>query len=92
MIQRFPELQGIHQGLVEDPESVIGAASLFPVQLDQAFTTDQKCGDSVASPVTLCVIEFDPGQVPAVAQEKRTTEDIRDFKDMLVHSVHLLSH
>ncbi len=76
MVQGFPELQGIHQGL---------AASIFPVQPDQAFAPDQKRGDSVA-------IDPDPGKIPTVAQEKRPTEDVRDLKDMLIHSVHLLSH
>ncbi|MDY7036204.1 MAG: hypothetical protein SV375_08605, partial [Thermodesulfobacteriota bacterium] len=69
MIQRFPELQRINQGL---------AAPIFPVQ------PDQKRGDSVT-------VDLDPGQVPALTQEKRPTEDIRNLKDMCVHSVHLLS-
>ena len=75
MVQRLPKLQRIYQGL---------AASIVPVQSDQAFTPDQKRGHTVA-------IDLDPGQIPAVAQEKRPTEDIRDLKNMLVHSVHLLS-
>ena len=75
MVQGFPELQGIDQGL---------AASIVPVQPDQAFTPDQKCGHLIA-------IDSDPGQVPAVAQEKRPTEDIRDLKEMLIHSIHLPS-
>jgi hypothetical protein len=74
VIQGFPQLQGIHQGL---------AAPILAVQPDQAFTPDQKRGHTF-------VIDPDPGQVPAIAQEKRPTEDVRDLKDMLVHLVHLL--
>jgi hypothetical protein len=70
MVQSLSKLQRVHQGL---------AASVFPVKPDQAFTPDQESGDFVA-------IDLDPGQIPAIAQEKRPSEDIRDLKDMLVHS------
>ena len=76
MVQRFPQLQGVDQCL---------AVSVFLIKPAQAFTSDQESGNPLA-----VTFHPDPGQVPAIAQEKRPTEDVRDLKDMLVHSILLL--
>ena len=76
MVQRFPKLQGIYQGL---------AASVFLIKPAQTFTLDQESGNAFA-----IAFDPDPGEIPAIAQEKRPTEDVRDLKDMLVHLLHLL--
>ena len=76
MVQGFPELQGINQGLT---------VSVFLIKLVQAFAPDLEGGNALA-------IVFDPdaAQIPAMAQEKCPTENVCDFQNMLIQYVHLL--
>jgi hypothetical protein len=76
VIQGLAELQRIHQGL---------AASILPIKLVETFALDQERGNLFA-----IAVHPDPAQISSIAQEKRPTEDIRDLKDMLIHSIHLL--
>jgi len=66
MVQGFPELHRIDQGL---------AGPIFPVQLVQVLAGDQERGDpfSVVAYADLC-------QITAACQQKRTSEDVRGFK------------
>ena len=77
MVQGLPELQGIDQGL---------AASVFLIKPAKPLAPDQESGNPFA-----ITFHPDPGEIPAIAQEKCPTEDVRDFKDMFVQSIHLLS-
>ncbi len=70
MIQRFPELKRIDQGL---------AGSVFLVKPIQSLTLDQKSGNLFAVPV-----HPDPAQIPAIAQEECPTEDVRDFQHVFI--------
>lgn len=72
MIQRFPELQRIDQGL---------AASVISIQFVQPLAGDQKQSDRLALSVTLCVISKpDPAQLCTPAQKERSSEDVRRLK------------
>ncbi len=77
MVKRFPELKRIDQGL---------AGSVFLVKPVQAFALDQESGNLFAVPV-----HPDPAQVPAIAQEECTTENVRDFQHVFIQWSHLLS-
>jgi len=66
MVQGFPELHRIDQGL---------AGPIFPVQLVQVLAGDQERGDpfSVVAYADLC-------QITAACQQKSTPEDVRNFQ------------
>jgi len=76
MVQRFPKLQRIDQGL---------AVSILFVQPVQAFTGNQKRSDSLAiSP------EADPAQLTTPAQKECPSKNIRGFKAVGFQVTHLL--
>jgi len=66
VIQRFPKLQRIDQGL---------AVSILFVQPVQAFTDNQKRSDSLA-----IIPEPDPVQLSTPTQKKRSSKNIRGLK------------
>ena len=63
MVQRFPELQRIHQGLT--------IAILF-IKFVQTMAPDKESGYPFA-----VILDTDPAQIPTLTQEKRSPEDIR---------------
>jgi hypothetical protein len=77
MVQRFPELQRIDQGLTRP---------VIPIQLVQILAGDQKRGNPSA-------IVADPHitQITAVAQKERSSEDVRRLKAVGFQASHLLS-
>ena len=50
-------------------------ASVCPVQMVEAFTLDQKQGNTFAA-----VLDPDAGQIAAAAKQVRASKNIRDFK------------
>jgi hypothetical protein len=78
MIQRFPKLQRIDQGLT---------VSILFVQSIQAFTANQKRSDSFA-----IVAEPDPAQLSTPAQKECPSKNVRGLKTVYLQVAHLLSH
>ncbi len=76
MVQRFPELQRIDQGLT---------ISVISIQLVQILARDQKRGDAFA-----VVSDAHLGQVTAAAQKIRPSEDVLGFKAVCFQMSHLL--
>jgi len=66
MVQRFPKLQRIDQGLT---------VSILLIQLIQPPTCEQECGNPFA-----VVAHADCAQFPTLAQKKCASKDIRSFK------------
>ena len=77
MVQRFPKLQRIDQGL---------AVSILFVQLIQPPAGEQERGNRFA-----IVPEADPTQLTASAQKKRSSKNIRGLKAVAFQVSHLLS-
>ena len=77
MIQRFPKLQRIDQGL---------AISILFVQSIQAVTGNQKYCDRLA-----VIPEPDPAQFTTLAQEECASKNIRGLKAFGFQVSHLLS-
>jgi hypothetical protein len=85
MVQRFPELQWIDQGL---------AVSILFVQLIQASPGEQEGGNRFTPPVTLRVIvpEPDPAQFTTPAQKECPSKNVRGLKADFIQINHLLSY
>jgi hypothetical protein len=77
MVQRFPKLQRIDQGL---------AVSILLIQSIQACTGNQKRSDSSA-----IIPEPDPAQLSPPAQKKCPSKYVRGFKAGCFQMSHLLS-
>ena len=71
MIQGFPELQGINQGL---------AAPVFPVQPVKVFAPDHK-GCNLLS----VILDSDPAEISAHTKEKCSPEDVCGLQAVLFH-------
>jgi len=76
VVQRFPELQRVDQGL---------AVSILFVQSIQASAGEQEAGNSFA-----VVPEADPAQLTTPAQKKRSSKNIRGLKVVSFQVSHLL--
>jgi hypothetical protein len=77
MVQRFPKLQRIDQGL---------AVSILFIQSIQAFTGNQKRSNSFA-----IIPEPHPAQLSTPAQKKCPSKNIRGLKAVGFQVSHLLS-
>ena len=77
MVQRFPELQRVDQGL---------AVSILFVNLIQTPAGEQERGN----PLTISP-EADPAQLTTPAQKIRSSKNIRGLKAVGFHLSHLLS-
>jgi len=77
VVQRFPKLQWVDQGLT---------VSILFVQLIQAFTGNQKRSDSFA-----IIPEPDPAQLTTPAQKERPSKNVRGLKAVGFQMSHLLS-
>jgi hypothetical protein len=77
MVQRFPKLQRIDQGL---------AVSILLIQSIQACTGNQKRSDSSA-----IVPEPDPAQLTTSAQKECPSKNVRGLKAVGFQYHHLLS-
>ena len=76
MVQRFPKLQRINQGL---------AVSILLVQFIQAPAGEQERGNPFA-----IVPEVDPAQLTTPAQKKRSSKNVRGLKAVGFQVSHLL--
>jgi len=76
MVQRFPKLERIDQGL---------AVSILFIQSIQAFTGNQKRSNSFA-----ITPEADPAQLSTPAQKKRSSKNVRGLKAACFQGFHLL--
>ncbi|CAB1062711.1 hypothetical protein D1BOALGB6SA_7493 [Olavius sp. associated proteobacterium Delta 1] len=76
MVQRFPELQRIDQGL---------AVSILFVQSIQTFTSNQKR----SNPLSI-VSKPDPAQLTTPTQKERSSKNVRGLKAVGFQVPHLL--
>ena len=77
MVQRFPKLQRIDQGL---------PVSILFIQLIQAPAGEQERGNT-----STIVPEADPAQLTTSAQKERSSKNIRGLKAVAFQVSHLLS-